>query len=187
MASMVAYRGAGVGYMAPGLDDAESDYDYQSEDDGPSLYEHAMYAAPYRDRLPNGELGAEYLPVSNVSGRSVSQALAEDEYRHSRDAIPSQFAAGSGGLLDYEKIPKRRQRADKHAENKASEAARVRRYMATHPGMPRRLMLAAVAYWEHSMTVAQVAKTLGVRRESAWDYIKDIRKLLRASGGSPPG
>lgn len=153
----------------------------------PSVYEHAIYAAPWRDKLQDGTLGTEYLPVSPISGRSISQGLAEAEYRTSRDSIPSQNGGGAGGMWDYDQPAHnhRQRREDQRAGNMAAEAVLVTRYITTHPNMPRRLVCAAVCYWEHSMSVAQVAKAIGVQRPTAWDYIKDVRRLVKSR--SPRG
>lgn len=159
----------------------------EESDSEPTPWEHAIFAAPYRDRLPDGTLGAEYLPVSHHTGRSLSQSAAEAEYRASIDAVPSRLAGGSGGFVDHERLPKRRLRSDQHAENKAAEAARVRRYVARHSStMPRSLLLTAIAYWEHSQSVAQTGAALHVTRNAAWQYIQRVRRLLRDATVAKP-
>jgi hypothetical protein len=152
------------------------------DNDGTNPYEHAMFSPPYRERLPDGTLGPEYLPESNITGQPASLGKVQQEYRESRDSIPSQWAGGSGGMWDHERCPtlnKRRDREQRRIENIRAEGKRVDRYItAHHDGLPKRLIFTAVLYWQHRYSVSQVARELNVTHQTAWDYIKQIRKLI---------
>jgi hypothetical protein len=155
------------------------------DNDGTNPYEHAMFSPPYRERLPDGSLGPEYLPESHITGRPASMGTVQQEYRESRDSIPSQWAGGSGGMWDHEACPtlsKRMQRVEQRIENLSAEWRKVKRYIeANHESMPTRLMFTALLYWEHRYTVAKVASELRVERDTAWMYIKRVRKLISGS------
>jgi hypothetical protein len=152
------------------------------DDEGQNPYEHAMFAPPYRERLPDGALGPEYMPTSNVTGKPSSQGKARQDYRESFHSIPSEWAGGSGGLFDHDACPtlsKRKERERNRIENLSAEGRRVERYVsAHHEELPRHLIFTAILYWQHRYTVSGVARELRVTHQTAWDYIKKIRKRI---------
>lgn len=160
------------------------------ENDSMSTYDHAIYAAPWRDRLPSGELGGEFGPISNVTGESVSPERAIDEYRSSSSSVPVRNEGAHGGLWDYDCLSRSETRRRKAAEGRA-DAAAVARYVESHSAsMPKRLLEVAILYWEHRYQRGRVAQALGVKPASVWDYIKQIRRLVRGRHRltlAPPG
>lgn len=143
----------------------------------PSSGPHAAYMAPWQDRLPNGRLGPEYLPLSPVSGAPVrmDQAMAE----HAEGRYPF-----SPGLWDHDED--RRMRAPDTTTPKESriiqryDSERVRLFFETRGHLlPESEVRVYVAFWVEHRSYPNCARHLGVAVSTVRDLVKKIRTRIR--------
>lgn len=114
----------------------------------PAIQSHAVYAAPFRERLPNGELGPEYGPVS-----------------------PAAQAAQTARLRDWSFQPPVRTDQRKSKLSAVLEPAGGVRGVDLSP--QERRVLDLIVGGGHS--IRWVAKYLGLRRDTVRTYVARIK------------
>jgi Homeodomain-like domain len=126
---------------------------------------NVIYAPPYR------EFGAWYGPAS---AGAAHRELAEFQTSH-------YGAIGSPACWDEREEPRVLQRrAQQEAPRKDADLFEVRILMLGHV-MPKRELECAMLFWRSRMSVARIAKHLGVKDSTVREWIKRTRERLGKS------
>lgn len=139
------------------------------------------YGAPWREQLPDGQLGPEYLPLSPRTGRAVAQSSAERDYAEGHGYV------GSSGLWNHEQ---------EFAEGSSSpaptperhDAEPMRRFVERHGNeLTAHQFEVYVRFWREHRSYAATASLMGVTRKSISNAVLLLRRKLATSvPGSPP-
>lgn len=144
-----------------------------------SVVDHLNYAAPYTDR------GAEYDPRSPRTGRAVAQSVAEREFAHSLDGIPTQEHQ-AGGLIDYERMPSTGQRAPTKPRrpDEAEMRAFVEREMSRgrSRNVTTREWEVFKYFWEGLLSYRETARKIDCDRDRVREAVKRLRQKLALDG-----
>lgn len=145
-------------------------------------FDHAKYAAPFRQRLPgpDGGLGPEYLPISARSGRAVAQSTAERDWAQSFRAVPTK-GHDAGGMWDHEEERRLRGRAKVPLTLPRYDEVKMAAFFARHgSALTGHQWEIYTRFWVKRQSYAAIARELGRRRERVYEAIKDLR--VRAVG-----
>jgi hypothetical protein len=148
----------------------------ESDADEWDAADHALYLAPWRDLLVDGNLGPWYGPTTE--SRYNEQVRRFDE--ECRGGI------GSGSLWDqsaYESMHSTRsstKKATRQALRSDIDAvARVVHSLVLMKNPPKREIDVFYAYWRDGLSVRQTAVRLGVGEQSVEGWIKALRRRAR--------
>jgi hypothetical protein len=138
-------------------------------DDVQAWTEHAIYAPPWRMRMPDGRLGPEYGP------RSESE-MAEEIARYNQ-------TREGGGLWDEETEAQSKGRVTVRQQRRVerSDLSRVMYYIGRNSGsIPARELECAMLYWQDGRSQGRVARLMSVKVETVREWLKRLRERVRA-------
>ena len=138
------------------------------------LESHALYMPPWRERTLDGELGPCFGPRT-----AAAYDRAREEY--------AQSTAG-GGLWDSTAELQSNQRAATRAgvaKCQRIDAEQVQHWVNRHSHeISMRHLEAYFAFYRDGMSIGQTARCMGIARETARSYLKDLRRRMRRA--NPP-
>lgn len=147
------------------------------DDEDTTPWDQAMFRAPFRERLPDGTLGMEYMPISCKTGRAVTHDQAQRDYSECHEAI------NSGGLWSHEI-----EALSRPATLRGRERLRVERYdheavtayVDRHVSeLPKRELEAYCLFYDQRRSYQEAARIMGVAISTAREL---VRRLRRKSG-----
>lgn len=144
--------------------------------------EHGNLAPPWRERLPDGTLGDELGPVSNITGRPVSIKTMRHEYSSSIRSVA--VDGKGGGFWDFEAENAARIAAGKPSRLPARparpDAAPMARFVQSRSTeIPRRELEVYVYFYLHNFSHAEAGNAAGLAPETVRSLIKRLRIRLR--------
>lgn len=125
-----------------------------------------IHRAPWKDRLPSGELGQEYDPVSVRTGRRVSHDRAEADYAEKYGSLRAIPVAD-----DHSPVESVRVRPDRH-DQKTIEGW-VSRF--SHRLSQQELDV-YVSFWIERRSYSEAASDLDLEKDSVREAVKRIRR-----------
>ena len=139
-------------------------------------FQEAIYASPWRDRLPDGGSPAGYSLGPAYGPENESQWHAAVE--HWEESIHS------GGLWDHDEALRHApvRRVARAVQQRRYDEDSIGRWVESRPTrMTRRQLEVYYAYWVDKRSQTQIARALGLSHHTVRDLVRGIRSSARSA------